>query len=44
MRHAKRPKLDPELEKKLRTQFSSEIDALSAIVGRNLDHWKHREL
>ena len=44
MKHAKRPKLDPEFEKKLRTQFSSEIDALSAIVGRNLDHWKHREL
>ena len=44
MRHAKRPKLDPELEKKLRTQFSGEIDALSTIVGRKLDHWKHREL
>ena len=44
MRHAKRPKLDPELEKDLRKQFSSEIDALAAIVNRNLDHWKHREL
>ena len=44
MKHAKRPKLDPMLEKRLRTQFSSEIDTLSAIVGRKLDHWKHREL
>ena len=44
MKHATRPKLDPELEKKLRTQFSGEIDALSAIVGRNLEHWKAREL
>lgn len=40
MKHAQRATLDPSLEKKLRAQFSDEIDALSRIVGRNLDHWK----
>ena len=44
MKHAQRPNLDPKLERKLRIEFSSEIDALSAIIGRNLEHWKHREL
>ena len=44
MKHARRPALDPSFEKKLRTQFYAEIDTLSAIVERNLDHWKNREL
>ncbi|MAA79424.1 MAG: hypothetical protein CL916_09200 [Deltaproteobacteria bacterium] len=44
MKHAQRPNLDPKLERKLRLEFSSEIDALSAVIGRNLEHWKHREL
>jgi len=43
-KHAKRPSLNPALEKKLRVQFSPEIDALSQIVERDLSHWKHVEL
>jgi hypothetical protein len=44
MKHATRTPLEPKLEKKLRAQFSSEIDALSAILGRDLSHWKGGEL
>ena len=41
MKHAKRPKLDPEFETS--NQFSWNWCSIG-IVGRNLDHWKHREL
>ena len=43
-KHAKRPKLDPTLEHRLRSQFLNEIEALSVIVERDLNHWKAQEL
>ncbi len=43
-RHAKRPALDPQLEHRLRAQFKAEIDALSVLVERDLNHWKAQEL
>ena len=42
-KHAKRKPIDPDLEKKLRMQFSSEIDALAAIIGKDLSSWKTKE-
>lgn len=43
MKHAKRKPIAPELEKKLRRQFASEIDDLGTLVGRDLSSWKTKE-
>ena len=39
-RHAKRPPLDPQLERALRKDFDEEIRLLSALIERNIDHWR----
>jgi hypothetical protein len=34
-----RPPLDPELRKRLQTEFAPEVERLSQLLGRDLTHW-----
>lgn len=40
-RGEKFPPLDPETEASLRAQFTPEIEALEALLGRDFSSWKH---
>jgi hypothetical protein len=39
----KRPPLAPDLQLSLRREFATEVDRLSALLGRDLTHWSRQE-
>jgi hypothetical protein len=34
-----RPAMDPALRRRLQQQFASEVEQLSALLGRDITHW-----